>query len=199
MSSALVMLLSPTLAQADPALYVCDGAGDNQFIIRPVRNTDLAEVISVPGLDSGSKEAEVFLFKGAKTDTGYRYAGEGLELRLDGDSASLSGSEGFTSVCEAFEPVGPATKGAAVGEQVTGLPVQALSLGGALRSGPGMEFDRMGSLAGRTEVTLLENTGVMMNGYAWFRLEANGATAFQWGGLICSPKTQVAGVYEVCQ
>lgn len=79
------------------------------------------------------------------------------------------------------------------------LNIRALSLGGSLRAGPGIQFQKVGSIYGRKRVTLLSNTGVQMNGYNWFEIiTPDGRRAFQWGGIMCSPRQYVQGIYERC-
>lgn len=79
------------------------------------------------------------------------------------------------------------------------LNIGALSLGGSLRSGPGMNHQKVGSIYGRAHITLLRNTGVHMNGYDWFEIiSPKGQRVFQWGGIMCSPNQYVQGIYERC-
>jgi len=79
------------------------------------------------------------------------------------------------------------------------LNIGALSLGGSLRSGPGMHHQKVGSIYGRAHITLLRNTGVHMNGYDWFEIiSPKGQRVFQWGGIMCSPNQYVQGIYERC-
>ena len=79
------------------------------------------------------------------------------------------------------------------------LNVRALSLGGSLRSGPGMHYQKVGSIYGTKPVTLVSNSGVHMNGYDWFEIIApDGRRVFQWGGIMCSPNQYIQGVYERC-
>ncbi|MEP1442218.1 MAG: SH3 domain-containing protein [Hyphomicrobiales bacterium] len=79
------------------------------------------------------------------------------------------------------------------------LNIRALSLGGSLRTGPGIQFQKIGSIYGRKRVRLLNNTGVQMNGYNWFEIVTpDGRRAFQWGGIMCSPRQYVQGIYERC-
>lgn len=79
----------------------------------------------------------------------------------------------------------------------------AQSLGGKLRSGPGMNYKDIGSLNEGYKLRLVRNTGVRMNGYDWFELEllelgAGHGPVFQWGGIMCSENYHVPGVYRVC-
>ena len=49
------------------------------------------------------------------------------------------------------------------------------SWGGVVRSGPGREFSRLGSLAEGERITLIENTGVLDNDYSWFKIRYRGS------------------------
>jgi hypothetical protein len=73
------------------------------------------------------------------------------------------------------------------------------SLGGNLRNGPGMEYDRLTSLPEGAYLTIVANTGHSMNGYDWFEVRLdNGDVAFMWGGILCSIGTQVPGIFAAC-
>ena len=79
------------------------------------------------------------------------------------------------------------------------FPVDAGSWGGVVRTGPGMHHQRMTSLAEGEPVTLLENSGVFMGDYPWFRIRYRGGqVGYQWGGILCSTTTQVAGLHSPC-
>ncbi len=73
-----------------------------------------------------------------------------------------------------------------------------MSLGGSLRSGPGMEFSKDGSLQENTPVTIIRNTGTSMNGYDWFEIRTGSRTTYQWGGIMCSQGAQLPGIFEQC-
>lgn len=82
------------------------------------------------------------------------------------------------------------------------MAMEGASLGGSVRSGPGTEFGKVGSLKEGTLVSLEENTGVQMNGYPWFKVTQydSGSTVlsgYQWGGILCAfdPRD---GVYQTC-
>lgn len=95
---------------------------------------------------------------------------------------------------------GPTDNGSPSNPQAGGtLNISALSLGGSLRNGPGMNYQKIGSIYGRAHITLLRNTGVHMNGYDWFEIiSPKGQRVFQWGGIMCSPNQYVQGIYERC-
>lgn len=84
------------------------------------------------------------------------------------------------------------------GNQNKGIVVG--SWGGKVRSGPGMGYNRITSLRNGDPVTVLENAGVMMNGYPWFRISfKNGRTGYQWGGIMCGFDGPIQGLYGVCE
>jgi hypothetical protein len=73
------------------------------------------------------------------------------------------------------------------------------SWGGKVRSGPTMQSRQVGSLRNGDPVQLLENTGVMMNGYPWWRIGyGNGRRGFQWGGILCGYDAPIRGTFRVC-
>ncbi|MEM8555430.1 MAG: lysozyme inhibitor LprI family protein, partial [Pseudomonadota bacterium] len=77
-------------------------------------------------------------------------------------------------------------------------PQSARSWGGLLRAGPGLTEASVGSLAVGTEISLLEDTSLTMNGSNWFLIEYSGGTAFQWGGIICAVGRPVVGTNNTC-
>jgi hypothetical protein len=69
-----------------------------------------------------------------------------------------------------------------------------------LRNGPGTNFGPAVSLAEYTQVTVLANTGVQLNGYDRFDIRTgNGSVAYKWGGIMCSEGRHIAGIYEQCR
>ena len=86
-----------------------------------------------------------------------------------------------------------------VAQSTAGLPVRAGSWGGKVRAGPGQEYRHIDGLSEGEDVTLLENTGVMMNGYPWFKIQfKNGRVGYKWGGILCAKAVPVQGVYQSC-
>lgn len=78
--------------------------------------------------------------------------------------------------------------------------IPAGSWGGVVRSGPGGKYSRIGTLEQGEHVMLMENTGVMWNGYPWWKIEIWGGNAigYQWGGILCSLNAPMEGIYESC-
>lgn len=75
----------------------------------------------------------------------------------------------------------------------------AKSWGGVVRSGPGMDFKQIASLKEGEKITVIEDAGVEMNGYRWYKIRfgAN-RTGFQWGGILCPVGKTVAGAFQSC-
>ncbi len=75
----------------------------------------------------------------------------------------------------------------------------AKSWGGVVRSGPGMEFKQVASLKEGEKITVIEDAGVEMNGYRWYKIRfgAN-KVGFQWGGILCPVGKPVAGAFQSC-
>jgi hypothetical protein len=75
----------------------------------------------------------------------------------------------------------------------------AKSWGGVVRSGPGMEFKQVASLKEGENITVIEDAGVEMNGYRWYKIRFGGnRTGFQWGGILCPIGKTVAGAFQSC-
>ncbi|MFK8035772.1 MAG: hypothetical protein AB8B94_16680 [Hyphomicrobiales bacterium] len=82
----------------------------------------------------------------------------------------------------------------------TGFPVAAGSNGGRVRSKPNLNGKQLASTRKGDEITLLKRTNSMYKGYPWFqiRMASNGQTGYQWGGVICSYGTNLAGTTGFC-
>lgn len=77
--------------------------------------------------------------------------------------------------------------------------VSGMSYGGVLRSGPGMEYDRVASLREGDYLDILEDTGVWFNDYKWYLVASPQGTGYHWGGIICvNLDTQIEGIFEKC-
>ncbi|GGD20531.1 SH3 domain-containing protein [Aureimonas glaciei] len=97
------------------------------------------------------------------------------------------------TACQGVERAEPAT-----GAE-TGLPRNAGSWGGIVRSGPGQQYKRLDALPEGARVTLLENSSVMENGFPWMKISfGEGRTGYQWGGILCSIDTPMPEVFEMC-
>lgn len=80
------------------------------------------------------------------------------------------------------------------------FPLAAGSWGGIVRSGPGQDYRKVTTLDEGDAVTLLERTGVVWNGYPWFRISyRNGKRGYQWGGILCAKGAARGDVHETCR
>jgi hypothetical protein len=132
----------------------------------------------------------------APSGSGFRYSGQGLDFIGQGDDAIFTDGTTSVSCYVAFvEEPGDAGAGGALGSPVG--PYPGFSFGGNLRGGPGTNFADVGSTFEGQPLTLESDSGVYLNGYSWWvvRLQ-NGQQAYQWGGLLCAPGLQLAGIFN---
>jgi len=64
--------------------------------------------------------------------------------------------------------------------------LQAFSWGGYYRDSPSLNAIKLGYIAERQPIKILEKTEQTLDGYSWFKIEANGKIGYQWGGILCS-------------
>jgi hypothetical protein len=73
------------------------------------------------------------------------------------------------------------------------------SLGGRVRKGPGTNYQQIGSLSFGEPVVLQARSGVVMDGYEWFKiLYGKGQIGYQWGGIMCSKALHITGLFAPC-
>ncbi|MEO1397375.1 MAG: SH3 domain-containing protein [Pseudomonadota bacterium] len=114
------------------------------------------------------------------------------------------GDDGSILVFDDWQPFAVSGGGDSGGGQPGGqngglFPIAAGSWGGKVRNGPGTNFAQIGSLTNGERVTLLSNTGVMMNGYPWFEIRFKGGQrGHMWGGILCGTIQEVPGAYKMC-
>lgn len=96
-------------------------------------------------------------------------------------------------------PARPSTR-PVVGVQ-TGFPIIVGSYGGRVRNAPNLNGQQIASTQEGDDVTLLERTNSMYEGYPWFliRIENSGQIGYQWGGIICSYEESLIGASGICQ
>ena len=74
------------------------------------------------------------------------------------------------------------------------------SYGGQLRKGPGMEFAKQASVFKGDQVEVLEDTGVLFDGYKWFKVRTPRGIGYHWGGIFCiTGDSAVDGVFDNCE
>ncbi|WP_417685102.1 DUF4189 domain-containing protein [Roseibium sp.] len=120
------------------------------------------------------------------------------EQRRQGYGTLQMGNRSFS--CEQVVPASGQAQQAGGYGQGQQINVVGQSLGGKLRSGPGMNYRQTGSVSEGTWLTILNNTGVHYDGYDWFEVVFdNGARGYQWGGIMCSNGPRIQGIYSSCQ
>ena len=79
------------------------------------------------------------------------------------------------------------------------LSMRGLSYGGNVRSEASMNSSKLASLKYGENVTLIERTEMIKDGYYWFKIRSqSGLIGYQWGGLLCSFSDKSVGAFRVC-
>lgn len=77
------------------------------------------------------------------------------------------------------------------------LDLPGKSYGGKVRAGPGLNYRQVGSTRLNDRIVLLERS-VRMDDFDWFLIRMpNGATGYQWGGLMCADGEET-GILTIC-
>jgi hypothetical protein len=71
------------------------------------------------------------------------------------------------------------------------------SYGGVLRTGPGMNYRRAGSLVEGDWVEIIAATGDWFNGYQWYYVNTPLGEGYHWGGIFCT-ELALEGVLTTC-
>jgi len=125
----------------------------------------------------------------------YTFADNRVELRIARNQKGVRIRQAGQEDIHCIYPIPAAINGGF--DSVAG--VQAKSWGGIVRSGPGMEHQKVASLREGDPIVLEERSDVEMNGFPWFRITFNGnQTGFQWGGIICPVGQPVPGTFQQC-
>lgn len=195
--------------------FVCDAVGDGQFIVTIMAmdssTASVRYILSSEYADQTPPAAPEKLSK-VETASGLKYTGSGYTFEIK-DPEGPNGSKGLLTYAisptgkdsvachfagdpgEQEDTAGEASADAA-GSTYDPVEMPGESWGGRLRSGPGMDYDQVGSLAEGDNFTILQNTGIAMNGYDWFRIRtAGGKEGFQWGGIVCPLTADVRGTF----
>ena len=78
--------------------------------------------------------------------------------------------------------------------------LQVGSWGGNVRSGPGTNYSKIGILGNGDPVVILKKIKTGGNDFPWFKIRlTNGATGFQWGGVLCGYSREISGTFGVCK
>ena len=74
------------------------------------------------------------------------------------------------------------------------------SWGGNVRSGPSMDYPKIGSLQNGDPVVLLKKQKPSSDGFNWFKIIYDkGQIGYQWGGILCGFDNKVNGTYGLCE
>lgn len=99
--------------------------------------------------------------------------------RCQGDVQSMFEAENDSAAAEDAAP--------ADGEADTAIAdLSALSYGGVLRAGPGMDSRKKASIRLGQRIELLEATGIWTDDYQWFKIRTASGTGYHWGGIFCT-------------
>jgi len=83
---------------------------------------------------------------------------------------------------------------------ITAVGMEGFAYGGKLRQGPSMNTPKKASIALGDKITVLEDSGVWMNNYKWFKVRTPRGTGYLWGGIFCLPGDLLPeGVADNCQ
>ena len=191
----LALLGLSTAAQAN-IQYQCDNYQGAQVFVTVFDEEGIAQV------QYGS---QMETLSGADEGNSFRYVSDGFDFYGQGLPNAALWLEGSTLNCVAYNVTEPGSGQQGGGGQnaggggaaYDGMP--ALSWGGNLRAGPGMNFAGVGSLREREPITIIQDSGVSMNGSNWFLVRTQrGQQAYHWGGIMCVPGAMVQGVYGNC-
>lgn len=84
--------------------------------------------------------------------------------------------------------------------EITAIGMDGIAYGGKLRTGPGMDTAKKASIKIGDRITVLEDSGIWMNNYKWFKVKTPRGTGYLWGGIFCIPGDVLPdGVADNCQ
>jgi hypothetical protein len=187
-------------SQQDAQKFTCDARQGAYYQVRLV-SSEQASLEAVVSLHAVTEKTKAVIgnssnltpsarLEWSPIETGFSFSGQGFELVGLADVAVLH--DGAQAVACRLQEREART--------LLAMPARAFSLGGRVRSGPGVDFITRTILSENTPVTLLENTELRMDGYDWFRFEAQeGVEGYQWGGVICTREGLLPGVLGQCE
>jgi hypothetical protein len=200
------LMFSPAFASFDDQ-FVCDAIGDGAYTIT-ISSKDPSQASILYQLDIDAPQGvalEPTELIAAPTGSGFRYVSEEFDFRGKGTEATLTEGGAVVDCRFLGEPV-MEEEGSGnlpdLSNDMAWPPLNAMgfSLGGKVRSAPSMEAPQTDSLQFKEPVVLIQNTGVEMNGYYWFKISyGEGEEGYQWGGIMCSDALHVIGIYESCE
>ena len=193
LSIPVTSLLLKDAAASERKEYICDAIGDGNYVVA-ISSENPANAFAVYSLGGDladiNNTADRIILKPAFTGFEFNYKSKDVQFAGVEDKAFLidNGSQSVVQ-CQLQASV----------QSSKTLNLAGYALGGKVRSGPGVNFPQTGSVREKEVVTLLENSGVTMDGYDWFKIKrSNGEVGYQWGGILCSDNKSIKGIFEQC-
>ncbi|MEX3016018.1 MliC family protein [Gymnodinialimonas hymeniacidonis] len=160
---------------------------------------DEEDVVGVDARNQSNGQVTRAVLNPAVSGSGSRFfdPSTGLDFVEHQGQAFLTTASGaqFNCVVTSIDEPGGSQAGGGYDPQVGPFP--GFSFGGNLRGGPGTNFADVGSTFEGQPITLVTDTGIFFNGYSWWAVQLqNGQDAYQWGGLLCAPGLQLAGIFN---
>ena len=133
-----------------------------------------------------------------KTARGFHYSAIDIEVFGVEDKAILyHGLTGRAEYCNKLPDDGLDYSGLI--NPSTKPKIYMYSLGGKVRSGPGIQFQQVDSLGPMSPIYGYERINVLYQGYPWFRIDyQDGQSGYQWGGILCMIENPIRGIYHSC-
>ena len=187
------LCLSAGLASANIE-YQCPNPNGPLLFVTIFDEENVAEVRFI--FESTGVEQD-YILPSAVAGSGFRYSDGLIEFVGQGTETATVTSGGASASCDVINITEPGGNDGTSGG-IGGIGGFAgVSFGGNLRAGPGVEFADIGGTTEGEPVTLLRDTGVEFNGYTfWVIRLQNGEEAHQWGGILCAPGNELAGVFN---
>lgn len=186
-----ILFAGPVAAEGDVppgTVFVCDeGSATSPYIqvVIPTRPDGTATLM----LDSEALEL-------APVPVG---SGFGNDIVLPAGHFLVRGKGAEVMLFVGDQDARPCVLQAGLSAPDTATQGKAASLGGNVRSGPGIDFAQSGSLAYGAPISIVTATDVIFDGYEWFEIEySEGLRGFHWGGIMCAMSGDVAGVFSSC-
>ena len=195
------MLIGTAAAFAEPISYECEPEGDVFYVVDLVQQGGGMTATIGPRSEYIQKP-ENEIARQVPAASGVLFESRSYSFHTKGSDALLSFKEYPNNAplpCTVTASAQTHASGAVGGSETSIGAARARSLGGKLRNGPGINFSSRGSLSEGTQVTVVANTGVQMDGYDWFEIRHGARTFFQWGGIMCWESAPIAGMYGDCR
>ncbi len=199
LGASLLLAMPSTSANAADEVFECDAIGDGQYVVAiPSNNARQAwayyQMGSTPvtATDGGIK---------MELTGNDRYEGAGIAFTYGINSGRITDFGADMEVgCRRNDRLASPFSGTVAAKPAAQLTGQkGMALGGNMRSGPGTKYGKIASVNEGAALTILNNSGVRLDGYDWFEVQLNsGLKGFIWGGILCSEGQQLGGILYAC-